>query len=74
MIFYRNVSAKFLKTKEFWLITKLCFYFNPFVPNAPLPLPRENIRKPYAFLIFQGVEKGCIGMKLSFSKLVIDKI
>ena len=29
--------------------------------QCTLSLPPENIRKPYGFLIFQQVEKGCIG-------------
>ena len=39
------------------------FNINPFVPNAPFSLHPENIRKPYGFLMFSGVEKRCFGNK-----------
>ena len=34
---------------------------NPFFPNAPFLYPTENIRKPCGFLMFSGLEQGCIG-------------
>ena len=36
---------------------------NPIVSCESFLYPPENIRKPYCFPIFQGVEKGCIGKK-----------
>ena len=32
--------------------------------QLPLSLASENIRKPYGFILFSGVEKGCIGNKM----------
>ena len=43
------------------VLLKFVFGINPFVPNAPILYPPENIRKPYGFLMFSGVEKGYIG-------------
>ena len=33
----------------------------PVHSQCTLSLPPENIRKPQGFLMFSGVEKGCIG-------------
>ena len=35
--------------------------FNPVISNAPFLYPLKTLQKPYGFLCFQRVEKGCIG-------------
>ena len=44
-----------------WTVNPFHCYFNPFASNAPFLYPPKNIRKLYGFLMFWGVEKGCIG-------------
>ena len=50
----------FLKYGINWFVQQ---FLNPFVLNATLFLPPENIRKLQGFLMFSGIENRCIGNK-----------
>ena len=55
------------------LRTKIDIWFapNPFVPNSPFLYPLKTLEKLYGFLMFSGVEKGCIGNKWANNSTVL---